>query len=75
MEQTPQKVFNYSISFYLFISEYLANSFIVQITCIMLFVEKKSEFLLEKNPPKTMEGIKLNIMAIIYFSITCITNA
>lgn len=63
------------MSFYLFISEYLANSFIVQITCIMLFVEKKSEFLLEKNPPKTMEGIKLNIMAIIYFSITCITNA
>lgn len=75
MEQTPQEVFNYSKSFYLFISEYLANSFIVQITCIMLFVEKKSEFLLEKNPPKTMEGIKLNIMAIIYFSITCITNA
>lgn len=36
---------------------------------------KKSKFLLEKNPPKTMEGIKLNIMAIIYFSITCITNA
>lgn len=36
---------------------------------------KKSELLLEKNPPKTMEGIKLNIMAIVYFSITCITNA
>lgn len=36
---------------------------------------KKSELLLEKNPPKTMEGMKLNMMAIIYFSITCMTNA
>lgn len=36
---------------------------------------KKIRIPVRKNPPKTMEGIKLNIMAIIYFSITCITNA
>lgn len=40
----------------------------------MLFVEKKLEFLLEKNLLKIMEGIKLNMMVIIYFSIICIIN-
>lgn len=35
---------------------------------------KKLEFLLEKNLLKIMEGMKLNMMVIIYFSIICIIN-
>lgn len=35
---------------------------------------KKLEFLLGKNLLKIMEGMKLNMMVIIYFSIICIIN-